>query len=201
MNRLARNQSGRESAANDNTARTLALIGRRIRELRKGRDMTLQQLADASGISASMLSLVERGLASPSIGSLIVVAEALGIGTSELLAADDHSDDIVVRGEDVEPVTTPERVVRRVLKENHAHGISIAINEYAPGTSSNLTPISHKGFEYGVLLEGALTVMVDGESYLIRAGDLISYSSERPHRIWNHGDTMARTVWINTDRR
>ena len=186
---------------NDSTARTLALIGRRIRGHRKRSDMTLQQLAGKCGISASMLSLVERGLASPSIGSLILVSEALNCSMSELMAADNHSNDIVVRLENVEPVTTSENVVRHVLKEDHNNGISIAINEYAPGTASNETPISHAGFEYGMLLEGSLTVMVDNEIHIIRVGDLISYSSRRPHRIWNHGDQTARTIWINTNRR
>jgi transcriptional regulator with XRE-family HTH domain len=186
---------------NDSTARALARIGMRIRDHRKRGDMTLQQLAEISGISASMLSLVERGLASPSIGSLIVVSEALGCSMSELMASDDHSDDIVVRLEDVERVTTSQNVVRQVLKEDPSNGISIAINEYAPGTSSNDTPISHGGFEYGMLLEGTLTVMVDNEVHVIRVGDLISYSSKRPHRIWNHGDHTARTIWINTNRR
>lgn len=186
---------------NDSTARVLARIGMRIREHRKLGDMTLQQLAKKSGISASMLSLVERGLASPSIGSLIVVSEALGCSMSELMASDDHSDDIVVRIEDVERIITSQNVVRQVLKEDPNNGISIAINEYAPGTSSNDIPISHGGFEYGMLLEGMLTVMVDNEIHIIRVGDLISYSSKRPHRIWNHGDRTARTIWINTNRR
>ena len=185
----------------DTTARALAMIGMRIRELRKRGDMTLQQLADKSGISASMLSLVERGLASPSIGSLIVVAEALGCSMSELMSSDDHSDDLVVRNGSVERVITSQNVVRQVLKEDHSNGISIAINEYAPGTSSNDTPISHGGFEYGMLLEGTLSVMVDNETHIIHVGDLISYSSKRPHRIWNHGDQTARTIWINTSRR
>jgi len=57
----------------ETTASTLAAIGLRIRELRQLRGLTLQALADVSGLSTSMLSLVERGRASPSIGSLIVI--------------------------------------------------------------------------------------------------------------------------------
>lgn len=190
-----------ETQNNEAAQRTLALIGRRIRDMRKSRGMTLQQLAEASGISSSMLSLVERGLASPSIGSLIVVADALGRSMSDLMAADAHAEDLVVRAADVQPVTTSENVVRRVMKEDRSNGVSIAINEYAPHTASNKSPLAHEGYEYGLLLDGTLSVEIDGETHVIRAGDLISYDSRRPHRIINTGGTVARTVWINTERR
>ncbi|PZQ48207.1 MAG: hypothetical protein DI556_15415 [Rhodovulum sulfidophilum] len=162
--------------------------------------MTLQQLADKSGISASMLSLAERGLASPSIGSLIVVSEALGTSMSKLLETSDHTDDLVVRASDVQVVVTPHNVVRRVLKEDRKTGVSIALNEYAPNTASNETPLSHEGFEYGLVLEGSIEVVVDGVSHLLSEGDLISYASQRPHRIRNIGAGVARTVWFNTAR-
>lgn len=190
-----------EAPLNETASRTLLAIGQRIRDSRKGRGMTLQQLAEASGISSSMLSLVERGLASPSIGSLIVVGEALGKSMSDLLASDDHSDDLVVRASETQVVVTGNNVRRRVLKEDRSNGISIAFNEYAPKTASNETPLSHEGFEYGVLLEGQLTVEVDGVAHVLREGDLISYASRRPHRIWNHSKKVARTIWFNTDRK
>lgn len=186
---------------NESTQRALALIGARIRDIRKKRMMTLQQLAEASGISSSMLSLVERGLASPSIGSLIVLSDVLGQSMSELMATEDHAEDIVVRSEDVEAVETNSHVVRKIIKEDRLNGVSIATNEYAPHTDSNEVPLSHEGFEYGLLLEGTLTVEVDGEKYMLNSGDLISYASNRPHRIVNTGSSVARTVWINTKRR
>lgn len=190
-----------EAPLNETASRTLLAIGQRIRDARKGRGMTLQQLGEASGISSSMLSLVERGLASPSIGSLIVVGEALGKSMSDLLASDDHSDDLVVRANATEFVVTVNNVRRKVMKEDRTNGVSIAINEYAPKTASNDTPLSHDGFEYGLLLDGQLTVEVDGVSHVLTAGDLISYSSRRPHKIWNHSETTARSVWFNTDRK
>lgn len=184
-----------------NAERTLIAIGRRIRKLRKDRGLTLQQLAGAAGISSSMLSLVERGLASPSIGSLIVVSEALGRPMSDLMDVDNNSDDIVVRAEEAPAVVTNGNVLRQVMKEDLSNGVSIAINQYEPGTASNETALAHDGFEYGLVLEGSLTVEVDGISHRLKEGDLIAYSSRRPHRIWNSGATVTRTVWFNTDRR
>jgi transcriptional regulator with XRE-family HTH domain len=182
----------------DSAARTLAAIGIRIREVRQAREMTLQALADACELSPSMLSLVERGRASPSIGSLIVIANALRVPMSELIAnqvVDDEA--LIVRANDQRAVETATHVVRRLIKEDRTRGISLAINEYAPHTGAAEKPITHDGFEYGFVLEGSLTVEVDGTLHLMERGDLISYSSRRPHRIRNNGDKPVRTLWIN----
>jgi len=180
------------------TANALLAIGLRIRDCRQARGMTLQALAEASGLSSSMLSLVERGRASPSIGSLIVIANALDVTMADFMANAPAADDnIVVRGGDQQVVETAEHVVRRLIRQDRARGISVAINEYDPHTGSSPKPIAHDGFEYGYVLEGKLTVEVDGTSYELGKGDLISYHSRRPHRIWNHGEKLVRTLWFN----
>ena len=185
----------------ETTANALAAIGYRIRELRQSRGRTLQELADVSGLSTSMLSLVERGRASPSIGSLIVIASALGVAMSDLLVhGSDSEERIVVRASEARTVETAQHVVRRLLREDRTRGVSVAVNEYAPHTGSTEHPIAHEGFEYGFVLQGELTVEVDGTKHVLRQGDLIAYSSRRKHKIWNHGKTKVRTLWFNLDR-
>jgi transcriptional regulator with XRE-family HTH domain len=185
----------------ETTANTLAAMGSRIRELRQTRELTLQELAEMSGLSTSMLSLVERGRASPSIGSLIVIASALGVTMSDLLVNGPDSDEkIVVRASEARVVETAEHVVRRLMREDRARGVSVAVNEYAPHTGSTEHPITHEGFEYGFVLQGELTVEVDGTRHVLRQGDLIAYSSRRKHKIWNHGRIKVRTLWFNLDR-
>lgn len=185
----------------ETTASTLAAIGLRIRELRQGRGLTLQELADMSGLSTSMLSLVERGRASPSIGSLIVIANALGVTMSDLLINSGHAEErIVVRASEARVVETAQHVVRRLMREDRNRGVSVAVNEYAPHTGSAEHPITHDGFEYGFILQGELTVEIDGTKHVLRQGDLIAYSSRRKHKLWNHGKTKVRTLWFNLDR-
>ncbi len=183
------------------TASTLAAIGLRIRELRQARGMTLQALAATTNLSPSMLSLVERGRASPSIGSLVVIASALGVTMSDLIVCEPTSDEnLVVRASDQHAVETAQHVVRRLLREDRTRGVSVAVNEYQPHTGNAERPVTHDGFEYGYILEGKLTVEVDGDSYQLGAGDLIAYSSRRPHRFWNHGKKKVRTLWFNLKR-
>lgn len=185
----------------ESAAQTLLAIGLKIREIRQLRGLTLQALGDATRLSPSMLSLVERGRASPSIGTLIVVANALDITMSDLMANESDADEkLVARAEDAKIVETAEHVVRRLLRDDRAHGVSIAVSEYAPHTGNTERPISHEGFEYGYILEGQLTVEVDGQEHMLSKGDLISYKSTRMHKIWNDGETMTRTLWINLHR-
>lgn len=183
------------------TAMALTAIGVRIKEIRLARGMTLQSLSEASGLSPSMLSLVERGRASPSIGSLVVIASSLGVTMSDLVAGDAAPEEkLVVRASEPKAIETAQHVIRRVLREDRARGLSIAVNEYAPDTGNADQPISHDGFEYGFILEGQLTVTVDGTAHVLDAGDLICYSSHRPHRIWNYGKSRVRTIWFNLTR-
>jgi len=185
----------------ETTASTLAAIGARIREARLARGLTLQALADVSGLSTSMLSLVERGRASPSIGSLIVISSALGSTMADLLAVEPPADQkLVVRESEQQVIETSQHVVRRLIRQDRGRGISLAVNVYAPHTGNAEAPITHEGFEYGYVLDGELTVEVDGVTHLLHRGDLISYSSRCPHKIWNHSESSVRTLWFNLDR-
>ena len=61
-------------------------------------------------------------------------------------------------------------------------------------------PVHHDGHEYGIVLEGELTVELDGVAHKLKAGDLISYSSSRDHRIWNYSSRKAKALWVNLHR-
>jgi transcriptional regulator with XRE-family HTH domain len=189
------------AVVDDRTAGVLNTIGRNIRQLRVERGLTLQALADRTKLSPSMLSLLERGKTGPSIGTLVVIAASLGAQMNDLLdRTGAASDNMVSRVKDQPVVSTESGVTRRILKQDRIRNIEIAINEYDPGTSSAPTAHGHEGYEFGVVLEGALQVTVNGQSEVLRPGDLISYPSPQPHRFANSGSKRARTLWINLRR-
>ena len=70
---------------------------------------------------------------------------------------------------------TDEGVQRRILRDDRLNGVEIAINEYAPETGSAPVPVHHEGYEYGIVLDGELTVELDGKTHKLKSGDLISY--------------------------
>ena len=184
----------------DRAAATMREVGAQIRRVRTRRGMTLQDLAAETGISMSMLSMLERGVATPSIGTLVAVSSALGTHMSDLF---DNSHDIerspVHRLSDQVEVETAEGVLRRLVHHDTRHGLEMVINEYEPGTSSSPAATHHSGTEFGIVLTGTLTVEVDGVTHVLKAGDGITYPSSTPHRFSNTGRVKTRAVWVNLD--
>lgn len=179
---------------------TIAMVGARIRGLRSRQGLTLKELAERTGVSVSMLSMLERGVASASVGTLVSVASALGVHMYDLF---DHPDtgksSPVTRRDDQTVAQTSEGTTRRVAHHDGAAGVELAVNTYAPGSASGPTATHHDGREFGVVLSGRLRVELEGETHDLEAGDAIAYSSVRPHRISNAGDEETVAVWVNID--
>jgi transcriptional regulator with XRE-family HTH domain len=172
-------------------------IGTRIRTLRLKRQRTLRQIADATGLSVSMVSMVERGRANPSIGTLVAIAAALREPMVSLFGDSARMASPIVRTSQQPVMTTRRGVRRRLVLRDPASNLEVAENTYAPGTASADVPVRHLGRELGVLLAGLLAVEIEAERYVLRPGDAVVIDSAKPHRFVNVGRTTARTLWIN----
>jgi len=139
----------------DRAASALLAIGSRIRQLRGERGLTLQGLADMTGLSASLLSLVERGKTSPSIGTLVAIAHAFDVHMTDLMPEAPATDELpVLRFDEQRVLATPEGVNRRILRDDRVRGLEVALNEYGEGGRSADSLLHHAGYEYGVVIEG-----------------------------------------------
>lgn len=177
---------------------TIRRVGSRIRERRKELGLTLTDLAERTGVSVSMLSMLERGVAGASIGTLVAVASALHLQMHDLFeVAEEPTHSPLLRREDQTEVVTGEGVLRRLLHHSRSDGVEMVMHEYEPGTASGDEPLHHDGREFGVLLSGSLTVELDGVSHRLRPGDAIAYDSAKPHRIANLSRSKARAIWVN----
>lgn len=188
--------------AQPGTNEMLLVVGSSVRTARKSQRMTLQDLADQTGVSVSMLSMLERGVASPSIGTLVSVSSALGLHMAQLFqdpATQARSP--VRRRADQVVVQASEGVSRRLVHTDVEHDLEMVVNEYEPGTSSAGAPVHHEGTEFGLILSGTLTVRLDEVEYVLGPGDGIAYPSSTPHLLTNSGAARAQAVWINVDFR
>jgi transcriptional regulator with XRE-family HTH domain len=190
-----------DNNADISTAQVLAVIGESIRSLRAARGLTLGELAARTRLSASMLSLVERGKASPSVGTLVAISSVFGVQIPELLGRPKQDQDLVTPLAKQTEVETADGVIHRMLTNDQARGVEITFNRYRRGTSNSPKPIIHDGFEYGVVLDGSLEVEVSGKVHRLSEGDLISYPSNQPHRITNKDSKGARALWITVRNR
>jgi transcriptional regulator with XRE-family HTH domain len=190
-------RQGTKNGGRNGTTEVLRAVGRKLRLRRVERGFTLQAVSDRTGVSAAMLSLVERGKATPSVGTLVAINSLLNLHIPELLG-NATGDQNLVTPVAKQTVVKPLRgVTHRVIADDQARGLQMTLNQYSRGSANSSEPITHAGFEYGFVLDGELEVTVDGETHLLRPGDLISYWSSKPHRIVNRGKKKARAIWIN----
>lgn len=113
-----------------------------------------------------------------------------------------QSSDAVQRG-DQNPVIEMENGVRWERLASTTGPADALLVTYAPGASSSIEGklMRHAGFEYAYLIEGELTMHLEFEKYVLRAGDSLHFDSVRPHMFANEGSTIARGVWVIVGRR
>ncbi len=174
-------------------------LGSRLHEFRTARGLSLRAVAQQSGLTASFISQVERGRASPSIGSLSRLAEVFGVTVGQFF----------------DGAPAPGRVVRyeqrrrvrlRGLGETDeyvtvdpAGVLQVAVTTFDVGGSSAQKPFVHDSDEEVVLLlEGSIEVEVGHERYGLEAGDAITYSPRIPHLARNVGPGAARAIFVLT---
>jgi transcriptional regulator with XRE-family HTH domain len=175
----------------------LRALGKKMKLRRIEQGFTLQNVADRTGVSAAMLSLVERGKVSPSVGTLVAINSLLNLHVPELLGTGSTGDRIVTAEGAQIVVRSLVGVIHRVLVDDQPRGLQMTLNHYSSGSANSPQPIRHHGYEYGFVLDGELEVTVDDNKHLLRSGDVISYWSTQPHRIVNRRKKKARATWIN----
>jgi transcriptional regulator with XRE-family HTH domain len=174
-------------------------LGERLRKLRSARELSLRDLADQSGLTASFISQVERGRASPSIASLARLAEVLEVNVGHFFEPAPPTGRLVRRDE--------RRTIRlRGLGEvdeyataDPAGRLQVAISTFEVGGRSAEEPFVHESDEECILvLEGLLEVVVGGDRYTLEAGDAVTYSPQTPHLARNVGSLPAKAIFVLT---
>lgn len=176
-------------------------IGKEIRGLRKARNLTLAELAEASGLSVGYLSLLERDLATPSIKALHSVSRALGQTISWFFAADtvpENERDLVVRRSRRRRLEYSAGIVDELLSPNLTGTLELLSSRFPPGASSGDEPYTHAGEEAGIVICGRLELWVDGKHLFLETGDSFGFKSTLPHRYLNPGPDEAEVIWAIT---
>lgn len=175
-------------------------LGQHIREARTARGLTLPQLAEQTGLSRSYLSNVERNINSPTISTLRVILDALGVSLAQLFRAVEGGHKGVVRPhERVEVVRTGNNSIRyELLNPNPIGRLEMLLLYVEPGAYSDRISHSHLGEEVGYMLSGRLRYWVDDEEYDLNPGDAINFESSRPHRYANPGEETSVSLWVLT---
>jgi transcriptional regulator with XRE-family HTH domain len=172
-------------------------IGSRMRTAREQLGLSLKDVATATGLSTAMVSLVERGKASPSVGTIVSISDALGLSMVGLFSAVPGQASPVIRHGEQEVGTTVDGMTRRVIASDPLLGIEMSQHFYEPGGRSGHVATHHTGYECGLVLAGQLCVELGGQVYELQADDAIRFASSVPHRFFNASEAVARAIWFN----
>jgi transcriptional regulator with XRE-family HTH domain len=179
-------------------------VGRRIRDLRRIRQLSLETIAAKTALSIGFLSQIERGLSSPSLRVLATLADVLGVGIAALFGAgpggDGGSDSVVTRGQQRPELKLWRTGISKQLLSAAGgdNKLNLFLVHLEPGGSTGDELYTHDGEEAGLVLEGAMTLTVDTETWSLREGDSFRFASRRPHRFSNPADdAKAVVLWVN----
>lgn len=171
------------------------LQGRKIRELRKNKNLTLKELAVQTGLSSSLLSQIERDLVDPTVTTFWKICERLNVPINHFFQGSEKMD-LVVRKENRRVMELSNGRVRyHQLTPNKSGKMEFIIVEIQPGEMSDVDLVSHSGEECGFILQGELIVNLDGQEYFLNEGDSIHFSSSVPHRYINPGSVLSLSIW------
>jgi transcriptional regulator with XRE-family HTH domain len=177
-----------------------AVAGIRIKALREAMGFSLRDLAERSGVSAPMLSQVERGETSPTLAVAEKIAAGLELTLSQLLRLDE--------GEHVAVSRAGER--RRYERGGHrfeeltpplpGQRADVSLHTLKAGATTggpNDPPMHEPGSrETAVVLTGVLALTVDGTRHELHAGDSVTFDADLPHHFENDGEEQARFLAV-----
>jgi transcriptional regulator with XRE-family HTH domain len=187
-------------------------IGPRLRAQRELLGVSLRELARRIGVSASLISQIERDKVNPSVSTLYSLVRELGLGMGDLFSSDgwSYASDVAARGGGG-PMVTPEQravitlasgVMWERLTAAADPGVEFLRVTYEVGSEScpEDSLLRHGGREYAYVTAGRLGVQIGFERYDLGAGDSISFDASSPHRLWTIGLEPAEAIWVVVGR-
>jgi transcriptional regulator with XRE-family HTH domain len=176
------------------------VVGSNLRRLRTRRGLSLERLAQISGVSRAMLGQIELGQSAPTINVLWKIARALEVTFSALISARTQSGALVLRSSESKILTSKDRSFssralfpfdepRRVeFYELRLAAASVEeADAHPPGTSENL-----------VVTAGTIEIDVAGDTHRLEAGDSILFEADTPHAYRNAGRVEAVMYLVMT---
>ncbi|MDQ0471297.1 helix-turn-helix domain-containing protein [Labrys wisconsinensis] len=178
-------------------ARRSTVLGERVKAFRTARRLTLRQLGDRTGTTASFLSQLERGVSGATTSTLMQIANALGISVADLFDESQVSPHRVLKRADRPALPVSEGYRKTLLSRRPIQEVEVYSGEFAVGGSTGEGAYTHGGaHEMFVVLRGRVQLTLGAESFVLEQGDSIEYAPSTPHKTVNVGATPAEVLWI-----
>jgi transcriptional regulator with XRE-family HTH domain len=172
-------------------------VGKRLRELREARNISMRALAAKSGLSANALSMIERGRTSPSVSTLYKLADALGVPITAFFGADSEKESVIlIRADERKRVPFSRGVWEGLGGERFIGRVEPFVLTLESGASSGIHSMVHSGHEFVFCLRGQLEYQVENKVFRLEAGDSLLFAANLHHRWRNPGDTVTNALIV-----
>jgi len=171
-------------------------VGPRLRALRRARNLTIAQVADAADLTKGFVSRLERDQASVSIATLLRICDVLRTPITTLF---EDPPTTVVRAEEAPVIDFAGGRLRHVLQTPAGvNGLRAFKVVLAPGADADSEEHAlHGGTEFVTVLTGSLELELEGESCLLRAGDCVTFPGRVPHTYRNASRReRCEALWV-----
>ena len=175
---------------------TAVEIGRKIKQLRIQKGLTLEELASRSELTKGFLSQLERELTSPSIATLNDIVEALGSSLAEFFQ-EEKQEQLVFRKKDFFVDERETYTINWIVPNTQKNAMEPILIELPQGGDSFVMD-PHSGEEFGYVMSGRLNVILGDQIYHVKAGESFYYPAKKIHRIENPGQRPAKFIWVST---
>jgi XRE family transcriptional regulator, regulator of sulfur utilization len=175
-------------------------VGPRIRALREAMGLSLRDLAERCGVSAPMLSQVERGETSPTLAVAVKIAAGLELTLSQLLRLDEGQHVAIGRAGERRRYERGGHRFEELTPPLPGQRADVSLHTLEPGAATGGPgdpPMHEPGSrETAVVLAGSLALFVEGTRHDLGAGDSVTFDADLPHHFENDGEEQARFLAV-----
>jgi len=188
------------AAAPSKPVGTAPAVGPRVKALREAMGLSLRDLAERSGVSAPMLSQVERGETSPTLASATKIAAGLELTLSQLLRLDEGGNVFVIRADQRRRQRRDGHTLEQLTPPLPGQRADVSLHTLKPGAATGGPgdpPMHEPGSrETAVVLSGRLALFVEGARHDLAVGDSVTFDADLPHHFENEGEESTEFLAV-----
>ena len=184
---------------------TSKIVGEKIKSLRESKSISMEELAERSGLAIEQVKRIEDNTDLPSLAPLIKIARVLGVRLGTFLDDQDETGPAICRKSEASDSISFSNNAIQSRKHMEYHSLSKSkadrhmepfIIDVAPTDDNEFVLSSHEGEEFIIVTEGCVEITYGNKNYVLNAGESIYYDSIVPHHVHAHGGRPAKILAV-----
>ena len=172
-------------------------LGQRVRAKRHALNLTLEELAERSGVARTTISKIERDLISPSFNTLAKVARGMGVKITQMISEEESDQPVVVRKQDrvTLDLNGSKCTVEDLTRNLPNMQLEVVELTLEAGQDTGVDP-AHPGEEFLLCQQGTVEFQIGSNTYRLKKGDSIQFKSNKSTCLSNLGESNAKVLWV-----